>query len=92
MLTAPFSRRRTRSVRRHDRRIARNRVEIERLESRSVLSAVPVGGQTLVQEVLSPPEASAAVAIVNDTGAAAGRFVAVWQSYGVDGDGYGATR
>lgn len=89
MLTAPFSRRRTRSVRRHDRRIARNRVEIERLESRSVLSAVPVGGQTLVQEVLSPPEASAAVAIVNDTGAAAGRFVAVWQSYGVDGDGYG---
>lgn len=65
------------------------RVSLERLESRAVLSAVPVGGQFLINEVLSAPEASTAVAIVTETGGDAGRFVAAWQSYGVDGDGYG---
>jgi hypothetical protein len=82
MFPMPFNRRR---VRRSARRLAG--WPIERLEPRRVLSAVPVGGQSLVSEVLSPPEVSTAVAVVDEAGASAGRFVAVWQSYGVDGDG-----
>lgn len=87
MFATPFNRRRPRCVRHGRRRFVGTCVE--RLERRSVLSAVPVGGQTLVQDVLSPPEVSTSVAIVDEAGASAGRFVAVWQSYGVDGDGYG---
>lgn len=66
-----------------------NRVALEQLESRVVLTAVPVGGQFLINEVLSPPEASAAVAIMTEVGPDAGRFIVAWQSYGADGDGYG---
>jgi len=84
MFPMPFNRRR---VRCRGRRLAG--WPIERLEPRRVLSAVPTGGQTLVGEVLSPPEVSTAVAILDEAGPSAGRFVAVWQSYGVDGDGYG---
>lgn len=62
---------------------------LERLEQRSVLSVAPVGGQFLVNEVLSPSDVTTAVAIVADSGPSAGRYVAVWQSYGADGDGYG---
>ena len=65
-----------------------SRSSLERLESRSVLSAVPLGGQLLVNETLSPSEASTAVAIVDESGATAGRFVTAWQTYGPDGDGY----
>ena len=65
------------------------RLRPERLEPRTVLSAVPVGGQFLINEVLSPPEAATAVAFLADSGPNAGRFIAVWQSYGADGDGYG---
>ncbi|MFM8414283.1 MAG: hypothetical protein ACKOCX_06120 [Planctomycetota bacterium] len=61
----------------------------ERLEPRAVLSGVPVGGQFLVSETLSPPEASVATAIVDTTSGTGGRFVAAWQSYGDDGDGFG---
>lgn len=65
------------------------RLRSERLEPRTVLSAVPVGGQFLINEVLSPPEAATAVAFLAESGPDDGRFIAVWQSYGVDGDGYG---
>lgn len=70
-------------------RIRPRRLGPERLEARTVLTAVPVGGQFLINEVLSPPEAATAVAFLADSGPDEGRFIAVWQSYGVDGDGYG---
>ncbi|HSQ54173.1 MAG TPA: hypothetical protein VLM40_00380, partial [Gemmata sp.] len=48
-------------------------------------SSVPLGPQFQVSPTLGPPEVPPAVAIVDG----AGDFIAVWQSYGTDGDGYG---
>lgn len=63
--------------------------QAERLEPRTMLSGVPVGSQFLVSETLSPPEASVATAIVDTASGTGGRFLAAWQSDGVDGDGFG---
>ena len=73
-----------------DRRRSRGRRQrlqsaLERLEPRTVLAAVPVGGQFLVDEALSPPENTAVAAILDTTPGTGGRFVAVWQTYGADG-------
>jgi len=54
-----------------------------------VLSAIPVGGQFLVNESFAAPEPATAVAILDSTPGSGGEFVAVWQSYGEDGDGWG---
>ncbi len=65
------------------------RLELETLEPRRVLAADPVGGQFLIDSVTSAPEASTSVAIYDTSPVDGGSFVAVWQSYGDDGDGYG---
>jgi hypothetical protein len=66
----------------------RSRLMLEALEDRTVLNSVPLGSQFLVNEVLAPPESPPAVAIVNSA-AGQGEFIAVWQTYGQDGDGFG---
>lgn len=68
---------------------AAKRLTSEQLEARTVLSADPVGGQFLVNESLAAPEPVAVVAILDNRPGAGGEFLAVWQSYGEDGDGYG---
>lgn len=75
---------RPRSHRRLPARL-RGHVRPEALEARSMLSAVPLGGQHLVHASVAPPEAAAEVAFVDETGG----FVAVWQARGADGDGFG---
>jgi len=60
----------------------------EYLEDRTTPSANPLGAQFLANVTLSPPENAPAVAVI-DASPAGGNFVAVWQSYGTDGDGYG---
>lgn len=74
------------------RRLTRNRrrLRIEALERRALLAADPIGGQVLIDVVGSPPESSAAIAIYDTSPQpSGGSFVAVWQSYGDDGDGFG---
>jgi len=61
----------------------------ERLEPRTVLSGAPVGGQFLINQTLSPPEAAVATAVIDTASGTGGRFLAAWQSYTADGDGYG---
>jgi len=49
----------------------------------------PVEAQIFANEVLGPPEAATAVAVLDHDPATGGSFVAVWQSDGEDGDGFG---
>jgi hypothetical protein len=77
--------RRARVDRRGRSRGRRLQAVLESLESRTVLSAMPVGGQFLVDESLSPPENTAVAAILDTTPGTGGRFISVWQTYGADG-------
>lgn len=67
---------------------------LERLEPRRLLTAdaialEPVEAQIFANEVLGPPEAATAVAVLDHDPATGGSFLAVWQSDGEDGDGFG---
>lgn len=68
-------------------RRARGLPRLEMLEDRTVFNASPIGAQFLVNETLAPPENPPAVAVYDVAGG--GDFIAVWQSYGQDGDGFG---
>ena len=76
--------RRTRIDRRARNRGRQLRATLESLESRAVLSAMPVGGQFMVDESLSPPENTAVAAILDTSPGTGGRFISVWQTYGAD--------
>jgi len=86
--------RQPRRVRRSRRQQRRHQVSLERLEPRQLLTAdaialEPGPDQRFVSEVLGPPEATTAVSIIDNAPATGGAFLAVWQSYGEDGDGFG---
>jgi uncharacterized protein YbbK (DUF523 family) len=48
-----------------------------------------VEAQLFANEVLGPPEAAMAVAVLDHDPVTGGSFLAVWQSDGEDGDGFG---
>ena len=86
--------RQPRRVRRSRRQQRCHQVSLERLEPRQLLTAdaialEPGPDQRFVSEVLGPPEATTAVSIIDNDPATGGAFLAVWQSYGEDGDGFG---
>ena len=81
-------------VHRSRRQQRRNQVSLERLEPRQLLTAdaialEPVEAQLFANEVLGPPEAAMAVAVLDHDPITGGSFLAVWQSDGEDGDGFG---
>ncbi|MDB5301155.1 MAG: repeat-containing protein, partial [Phycisphaerales bacterium] len=60
------------------------RLHVELLQPRMLMSVAPAGGELLLNQAIGSTQQSPAVAVD-----ASGNTVAVWQSLGEDGDGWG---